>query len=142
MKKLILFSLIAMFFSSFALAQSGKGKNKGQSLYDRDTVITVSGKVTSISTGESISGSAYSVEMDIDTGSSVLTVRLGPAWFIEEQDFDIDKNDKVTVTGSKVKIDGDVFVVAATVEKNGKVLKLRESDGTPLWKGKGRGKNR
>lgn len=143
MKKVFFSSLfIFCVISSLAFAQSGRGKNRQNRLYDVDKVITFQGKVISLSVEESTRGGNYSVVVNVKTDTGIFETRLGPDWFIEENDFDIDEGDSVEVTGSKVNIDGRAVILAATVKNKGKVLKLRENDGTPLWRGKGRGRNR
>ncbi len=144
--------LIALFLlftgtQAFAQGQKGKGKGKGkgqggqnnnsnqsQTLYDTKTVETFEAKISDIKVVDSQGGS-YGVRLFVKKGTQTIEVRVGPAWFIEENGFDFDEDDKIKITGSRIKISENEVIIASVIIKNGKNLKLRESDGTPLWKG-------
>jgi hypothetical protein len=53
--------------------------------------------------------------------------------FERGKDFKI--GDKVTVTGSKVTVRGELFMLATTVKRGNDALRLRDKDGTPQWVG-------
>ncbi len=66
-------------------------------------------------------------------------MHLGPAWYIDKQTPKIETNDTITVTGSRITIDGKPAIIAAQVKKGNEVLKLRDENGIPVWKTAGRG---
>jgi hypothetical protein len=69
------------------------------------------------------------------------SVRLGPYWMLEEGAFTASVGDAVRVVAYEcTRCDADV--VAGRVENltTGAVVELRDDEGMPLWKGRGRGK--
>ncbi|MGD2062127.1 MAG: hypothetical protein PVF51_00950 [Nitrospirota bacterium] len=58
-------------------------------------------------------------------------VMLGPASG-PDQPLRLNEGEKVTVTGAPVD---DDLVVAASIERDGKVVRLRDSTGRPAWRG-------
>ena len=70
------------------------------------------------------------------TGKSVRVV-LGSMRYLMEQDFNPKAGDEVSVTGYKVN-DG-VVAITVTLPATGKVLRLRDEAGRPVWMGGRRG---
>jgi hypothetical protein len=64
-----------------------------------------------------------------------MSVHLGPAWYIENQDMSVKTGDKVEVKGSKVEIGGKPVIIGAEVKKGEDTLILRDESGVPLWSG-------
>ncbi len=62
-----------------------------------------------------------------------LEVHLGPQWFLEENALDLQINDTVYVSGSKVTVEDRKFLVANKITKGDKTLVLRKDDGKPVW---------
>jgi hypothetical protein len=60
---------------------------------------------------------------------------LGPQWYLENQDIQIQPGDKVEITGSRVTFSGQPAIVAAQVKKGKTILTLRDENGFPLWSG-------
>ena len=75
----------------------------------------------------------------LQTDKETIAVHLGPAWYIDKQTPKIETNDTITVTGSRVTIDGKPAIIAAQVKKGNEVLKLRDENGIPAWSRAGRG---
>jgi hypothetical protein len=61
----------------------------------------------------------------------VLTVSLGPSWFLDSKGFKVAKGDQVEVTGSKFQDQNTI--VAREIKKSDQVLVLRNSQGIPEW---------
>lgn len=95
---------------------------------------TVEGTVVALDDGELVIATADGQEM---------TVKLGPSWYWDEQDFPLTADDQVTLTGF---YDGDdhstgsglCFEVGQIVKTSGQTVTLRDADGRPLWAGHGR----
>ncbi|HVY94413.1 MAG TPA: hypothetical protein VHA14_16745, partial [Bryobacteraceae bacterium] len=49
--------------------------------------------------------------------------------------FKFAKGDSVEITGSKVTMNGEEWIIAREVTKDGKTLTLRDKDGNPKWSG-------
>jgi hypothetical protein len=62
-------------------------------------------------------------------------VHLGPAWFVERQNFTLSKGDNILVEGRSISSESSSFVMATRVTKGAEVLTLRNEEGRPLWMG-------
>jgi hypothetical protein len=106
--------------------------------YDPKTVETIQGKVASVEKAPS-KGRSHGVHLTVQTEKETISVHLGPDWYIDKQTPHIEANDTVTVTGSRMNIDGKPALIAAQVKKGDEVLKLRDENGIPAWRRAGRG---
>jgi len=104
-------------------------------MYDITTVETVRGEVARVEQFVPYQGALPGVHLVLTTGSESLSVHLGPAWFIENQDESIDVGDDVAVTGSRILFLGEPAIVAASVRLGEQVLQLRDRRGLPVWSG-------
>ena len=57
---------------------------------------------------------------------------------MEKQTVKIEAGDAVTVTGSRVTMNGKPVIIAAQVKKGNETLKLRNDNGVPVWSARGR----
>jgi hypothetical protein len=73
--------------------------------------------------------------MEVKSGEATTRVQLGSFRYLMEQNFNPKAGDEVTVTGYQMKSQ----LVAITVTAQGKVLKLRDENGWPVWVGGRRG---
>jgi len=101
-------------------------------LYDPKTVETVTGTVKSIDVVAS-RGMSSGVHITLATGTEVIPVHLGPAWYLEHQDVVLAAGDKVTVRGSRIQYQGKPAIIAAEVTRGADVLSLRNEQGFPRW---------
>jgi hypothetical protein len=104
-------------------------------LYDTNTVETVNGEIVGVEHITPIRGMSYGVHVQLKTETGTVSVHLGPAWFIENQDITIEPKDKVEIKGSRVMFDGKPTIIAAEVKKGDGILKLRDKNGFPMWAG-------
>ncbi|MEN3185286.1 MAG: hypothetical protein ABDK94_03905 [Atribacterota bacterium] len=90
---------------------------------------------------ESLTGTVISIDLvapstglQVRVGEEILTVELGPTWFVGE--FSVNVGDEVTVVGERTS--GNTFV-AYSVSKNQNgntvTLTLRDANGKPVWGG-------
>lgn len=75
--------------------------------------------------------------LEVRTTDKSVRVALGSMRFLLEQDFNPKAGDEVAVTGYKVN-DG-VVAITVTLSSTGKVLRLRDETGRPVWMGGRRG---
>lgn len=106
--------------------------------YDPKTVETIQGKVVSVEKNPS-KGRAYGIHLVLQTDKETISVHLGPSWYVEKQTPHIEPNDTVTVTGSRLTVDGKPAIIASQVKKGNDVLNLRDENGIPAWRRAGRG---
>ncbi len=69
----------------------------------------------------------------VETDDELIPVYLGPLWVFEERFFKIEPNDKVRISGFRLDIEGVEMMVASEVEKNKRILRLRNQKGLPIW---------
>ena len=82
------------------------------------------------------------VQFRLDTGRETYTVLTSPGWYWNDLDANIADKTEVLVQGSKsMGKDGRLYIVAQEMRNvsTGQALAFRDEDGSPLWKGGGRG---
>ena len=107
--------------------------------YDVNTVTTVSGTV--ITPPARIDKSEHT-QMTIATQQGTITVVLGPWSYWDRQGFSINRDQEVTITGSRAQgKDGSLYLFAQRIDNitNGKTIILRSETGSPMWSRSGSG---
>jgi hypothetical protein len=69
--------------------------------------------------------------LEVRTPNGVSKVFLGSVRYLIEQDFNPKAGDELTVKGYKMT--DSVVAITVTLTSTGKVLKLRDDDGRPVW---------
>jgi hypothetical protein len=113
--------------------QGYRGEYQGK--YNPKTVTTVKGVVETVEQMVPATGTSYGIHLELRTSSGILSVPLGPAWFIERQNMRIEEGDIIEVKGSKITYQEVPTIIAAEVKKGNTVLKLRDKNGFPVWAG-------
>jgi hypothetical protein len=140
----VLASILSLFFASESFAQRGmKWRGSGgwgmgsnyNRMYDAKTVETITGEVVSVDRMTPMKGMSYGVHLMLKTDKETVSIHLGPAWFIENQDLKIEPKDKIEVKGSRITFEGKPAIIAAEVRKGDEVLKIRDENGFPFWSG-------
>ena len=138
----MLVAVIFMFSLVFTLTPSAQQtvtqkKDPGMTpgnLYDPKTVETIRGVVVSLEEFTMARGMPPGVQVMMKAESGeVISVFLGPQWYIEDQDFEIQPKDRISVKGSRAVFEGEPALVAAVVFKGDRILKLRNEQGIPVW---------
>jgi hypothetical protein len=101
--------------------------------YDVKTVETIGGRVLSVENTTPAKRRGYWVQLMLQTDREVIPIQLGPLWFIVKETPRIEANDTITVTGSRMMLDGRPAVIAAGIAKGNELLKLRQDNGVPFW---------
>ena len=111
-------------------SQHGKGREEGAASEEADhpleTWTTISGTVVALD------GS----DLTVQTGDSLLTVNLGPTWYVETTGVALEAGDPVEISGFDE--DGTFQVARLVDQTSGETLLLRDETGRPLWAGQGR----
>lgn len=107
-------------------------------LYDPNTVETIRGRVVGMNTFTPGRGMSSGMRLLVKTETQTISVHLGPVWHLNNQDFSIKNGDEIEVTGSRINFSGSPAIIAAEVREGGKVLKLRDNNGIPVWSGRHR----
>lgn len=152
MKKSVLAIIaIAILIASFTeiSAQYGRGHgrygkgycyNNNGPLYDLNSETTISGTVDSYELLKG-NGRRGGLLLKVKTANGLTDVHMGPTWYLDNINLDINKGDKIEVFGSKVNLNNDTFVIASKVTHSGKEYKLRDKYGFPKWAGNRRNNN-
>ncbi len=104
-------------------------------MYDPRTVETISGEVERVDMITPMQGMSGGVHLIVKTDKGTVSVHLGPAWYLENQDVKILPKDSVAITGSRITFDGKPAIIAKEVKKGDEVLSLRDDNGYPVWSG-------
>jgi hypothetical protein len=134
-------SILSLLLAGNSWGQTGPREGKGGgpiSLYDPQTVISISGVVVSLTPPQAEAGLPYLAYLTLRTEKEKIKVFLGPSLYVDKLPVKIKVLDKVQVTGSRVTWEGKSVILAAEVKTGDQVLKLREPNGTPVWSGRGR----
>lgn len=113
----------------------GQGAMRGGYGYDPQAVETVSGEVMSVDKVAYGRRGYHGVHLVLKTDKGEIPVHLGPSWFLDRQTVKIAPHDVIEVTGSRVIYDGKPALIAAEIKKGDESLRLRTSEGLPLWRG-------
>jgi hypothetical protein len=123
--------LSLMLTVSSAWAQSGRRLHYS-TLFNPGTVGTVSGEVVRVEQAFSGNGADYCVHALLKTPQGQVTVILAPKGYMAAQGLAIDRQDRVTVTGSLIAVLGKPFLLAMEVTGD-RSMQLREASGRPAW---------
>ena len=128
-------SILSLVLAGAAWGQTGPRDGPGggpSGLYDPQTVATVSGVVVSLTPPQAEAGLPYLAYLTLRTETGKIKVFLGPSLYVDKLPVQINVLDKIQVTGSKITWEGKPVILAAEVKKGDQVLKLRETNGTPV----------
>ena len=92
---------------SLILAPGSTAQRRGMTgdrMYNPQTVETISGVVVSVGKFGGIKGMSQGIHAVIKTDTETISVHLGPAWFIDNQETKISPNDRVEVKGSRITL--------------------------------------
>jgi hypothetical protein len=106
------------------------------SMYTPLTIETVYGEVVSTEIITQRKGSFYGVHLTVKTDHETIAIHLGPGRYIENQNFTINQGDKVEIKGHRISDNGKEVIIAAEVKKGHEILRLRDENGLPFWRGK------
>ncbi|MEN6622893.1 MAG: DNA-binding protein [Smithella sp.] len=139
-----IFFFVCVLLAANSFAQPGmKWKGSGgwgmgsqySRMYNPKTVETIVGEVIKVETITPVRGMSQGVHALVKTSKETISVHLGPAWYIENQDIKIVPKDKVEVKGSRITFQGKPAIIAAEVKKGNEILELRNENGIPAWSG-------
>lgn len=106
--------------------------------YDPATVETLTGTVEEVKLmafGRGRMGGG--VHLLLKTEKETIEVHLGPRFYLEENEFEVEPGEKLQVTGSRIKLGDQAALLAREIQLDDYRLALRADDGTPLWPGAG-----
>lgn len=140
----VLFFLLLPFFGLAQRGSGGWGSNTNYNrLYNTTTVIEIKGNIEKVEKIIPEKGMSTGIHLTMKTAKNeLISVHLGPNWFLDNQDVHFIVGDAITVNGSKVSYENKPAIIAKTIEKGDYILELRDDKGFPKWNGWRQGKNR
>ena len=112
--------------------------NKSEKLYTEAAARTEKGVITDTRTVTLKEGVEF-MQMDMETDHGIVSVHLGPRWYMDEyaDRFDVNKGRSVSVLGSPSTIQGKEVLVASEItnEEGSQHMRLRHPGGIPAWVG-------
>jgi hypothetical protein len=123
-------------FQSDGPMMRGPGRKGRMPRWNPETVTTIRGEVEKVGHRRLPRG-VKAMGMVMKTEDGKMPVLLGPAGYLKRHEFPIDKNDKLTVTGSVVEIRGKKVMLAQKLERDTDKLILRTEKGRPMWAKRG-----
>lgn len=135
---LVVTLMLVLLFASGSVAQQRSGRNRSSgwgpgNLYDPKSVETIKGEVVQIGEFTLAQGMPPGVRFTLKTDKEVISVYLGPQWYLDDEDFEVEPRDTIEVKGSRITYEGKPAMVAAVIFKGDRVLKLRDDNGFPVW---------
>jgi hypothetical protein len=100
--------------------------------FDANTISTMYGTVTAVERHTHAPG-FVGVHLKVQVGKQTFTVHLGPADYVDAK-LSFAEKDAVQFTGSNVTWEGQPTVLATVVTRGDKTVRLRQDDGTPLFR--------
>lgn len=78
------------------------------------------------------------IHLTLRADNQTYDVHVGPFDYVSKNGFTFSGGDQIEVTGSRIKVGGTDTMIAREIKKGDKVLTLRNSQGIPMWSGRGR----
>lgn len=115
----------------------GGGMRQGGGNYNLAAELTLTGTIDEVR--QMGANGPGGVHLLVRSDDGVVEVHLGPGAFIAEKKVELAAGDAISVIGSKVQMAGRDVIIAREITKGGQVLALRDTNGFPLWSGRGAG---
>lgn len=134
-----------------ATAQPGNGgwcaSNNYSRLFDAKTIVEMKGTIEKIEKIAPEKGMSVGIHLMVKTSNNEkMSVHLGPAWYLDNQEVQFAASDKITVKGSKITYQNALAIIAVSVMRGEQTLLLRDKKGVPKWnawrQGAGSGKGK
>lgn len=100
--------------------------------YDPKTEQTFSGNIVKVMRVKFPDDNSYLLAV-LKTDAGDYLVNFGPVWYADENNFEINEGDALSVRGSKIKTKGRYIIIASEAKKGGQNLVLRNRTGSPQW---------
>lgn len=98
-------------------------------VFDPAALETLQGTATAVN----LYGGHQGTFVTLQTAQETLDVHLGPAWYLQNQGFELAAGRPIEVTGWRSSWRGQAVVMASEVKQGDRTLLLRDANGYPLW---------
>jgi hypothetical protein len=121
-----------------ATARSGTAASDPEPKWDPATVVTIRVVVVDVkevAKGNPLPGIHLMARSESGRGGSdTFDIYLAPADFLKDMGLVFSANDRLELSGSKVKSGGATVILTRDVRRDTSTLYIRERDGEPVWK--------
>ncbi len=102
--------------------------------FDPSAIETVNGEVLGVDRipAQDQLSSGVHITLRDDRGHPI-SVHLGPGWYLDEKGLHFGRSEHVEVRGARTQVGGEPAIIAEEVTQGGKVVRLRDEQGRPLW---------
>ncbi|MEN9528775.1 MAG: hypothetical protein RI932_648 [Pseudomonadota bacterium] len=104
-------------------------------LYSQGKAVTLEGEIVKTTPIMPLPHMMQGIQLILKTREGEKAIHLGPAWFIEQQEFTLSPGEKIKVEGRTVDVAGQKVVIANSLQKGSESLVLRDATGFPFWAG-------
>ena len=101
--------------------------------FNPETVETFEAEVIRIDRFVPMTGMDEGIELIINLEGEPTPVHLGPSWYLQYQDYDIQEGATMEITGSRINLQGLPVVIATRIVSMEGTLNLRNELGYTLW---------
>ncbi len=115
-----------------AAALIAQGAEKGTPGYDPAKEITIEGVVESLATIDCPPGQK-GLYLKFQTPDRSYDVHVGPKSWLESLEFEIQKGEKLEITGAMGPCGGKEVLKPRTITRGNVTITMRDSTGDPLW---------
>ena len=128
----LLEACLLLMCASLALAQKATPNESGGPKYDVHSEIKTKGVVDEVKMLPF--GSRKDVtQLTVKNGDDKVLIYVCPKVFQDEMGISFSKGDEITVTGSKVKLEGADVILARELVRGTDTLMFRDDKGGPVW---------
>ena len=82
-----------------------------------------------------MTGMGPGIELLLQTDTGMVSVHLGPEWYVNNQDKRLVARDPLEIKGSRVTCEGKAVSMTSQVARGIELLTLRDEQGRPVWDG-------
>ncbi|NGX61298.1 MAG: hypothetical protein K940chlam9_00781 [Chlamydiae bacterium] len=125
-------TFLVLFACFFFLGSMTPHRNGGRS-FNPQNIQTFQGEVISIQRFSFANRPASHIQLILRTDKRAYPVEIGPSWYLEAQGVSVYPGDLLTIKGSIVKMNGKEVILTESLQKGGRTLQIRDSQGNPLW---------
>jgi hypothetical protein len=131
--------ILGLLFVSVSFAQGMTNRKIDKpvgpgNLYDLRSIERIKGDVLRVEDFIPAQGMPPGIVLVLKTeAGETIQVFLGPQWYLENCDLELEAGDRLEVKGSKITYEGKPVIVASVIIRGDEILKLRDDNGVPVW---------
>lgn len=101
--------------------------------YLAGTNVTIQGTIAEVGAFQPQQGMKRGSRIILKTDKGLVSVHLGPYWYIQEQGIKFEKGQRIEVEGRQIGSGDRSFVIASTISQGQEKWVLRDAEGIPHW---------